>query len=171
MAYHKPSDIKAYKKEAANIASQIRKFHKKPDRALRNVFLITLLYPLLLIAWLVWAFLLRINDPVIYILSGAMLLLLVIFALRLLSFRRFYKLTDKNQENRDILMDAKNFTSKYDGFDISYSWDSIRCIRAFRHCILVLPEKESQNSVLLPVENLEDIRNFISENNIDVNII
>ena len=50
-------------------------------------------------------------------------------------------------------------------------WDQISCVRGFRYSIVFVPKDLKTRTIIAPVENLENIIKFLSENNIEIPVI
>ncbi|MBO4408467.1 MAG: hypothetical protein J5786_04255 [Clostridiales bacterium] len=171
MIYQQSGDKTAYAKEAANVMSQLRQLHGNPGGKLKNHFLIHLLYTIFVGIFVLASFGLALSYPGVAFIEGALLMLIFFFILRLSGFSKAHKQTVANQDGREIGLDAKGITSSRSGCSYSVTWENIRCIRKFRYTMLILPVNIRISAIILPVENFESVKNFITENGIDVQIL
>ena len=171
MVYQQAQDKGAYAKEAANIAAQMQKFHQAPKGKLGNHYLTHVLIALAMVIAVCGLMAWDPTKPVFCILTGALLILIILYFWRILMFKKTISMTVQSQGNRQVEIDSKGFTSSYDTHSVTYFWDGIQVIRAFRYSVLLLPKKPYLSGIILPIENFEQIKSFIEENHIQVEIL
>lgn len=171
MVYQQAKDKAAYAKEAANVAAQIQKLHKDPKGKLGNHFLAHILICLAMILAAIGLLAWNRTNPMFCGLVGACAVLIILYIWRIILFKKTISMTINSQGTRQVDIDQKGFTSLYDSHSVSYFWDGIRFIRVFQYSVLILPKKPYLSGIILPIENFEQIKSFVSENNIQVEIL
>lgn len=171
MVYQQAKDKAAYAKEAANVAAQMQKLHKDPKGKLENHFLVHILICLAMILAAIGLLAWDGTNPMFCGLVGALVILIILYIWRILLFKKSISMTINGQGNRQVDIDQKGVTSRYDTHSVSYFWEGIHFIRVFKFSVLILPKKPYLSGIILPIENFEQIKSFISENNIQVEIL
>ena len=170
MVYQQAKDKTAYAKEAANVAAQMQKLHRDPKGKLGNHYVAHILIAIAMIICVCGLLVWDRKNLMFCGLVGALSVLIILYIWRILVFKKTISMTAQSQSTRQADIDQKGFTISYDTHSVSYFWEGIKVIRAFRYSVLLLPKKPYLAGIILPIENFEQIKSFIEENHISVEI-
>ena len=108
---------------------------------------------------------------IIWFLIGGFAVLLPMIFFKFLSLNRTLKLMQSVPVESDFEYTIDGVGRKGPDYELKVSWNSLKCIRVSRYSIVFLPQGASIPVIYAPVENLEGLKDFMKENNIDITFV
>ena len=160
-------------KEMVNVAYLMRKLVKKPKRPLDNVRLRTTVILILIIV--VLAFLMFFGlvwrDSLFIFGAGLYLAATLIYSSRIFHMIKMEKNYLSLSRDRKTVLDEEGVSLTVNGeSSMKFYWNTFSVMRVFEHNIVCIPKDIKNLSMSFPIEDLEKIRQYIEEHNIDLEI-
>ena len=173
MEYIKSQNRREYIREVMSVSAQMGAVSKDPGKNIKDyrIMLIIIIVALILTEIGIASVAIMSKDILSAIVSGVILLLLVLYALRLGAYDKTFFMLLKNNEDRRLELDKEGVARTGSDQEVKVRWDGIRCIRVYKYSVLFLGKDVNTTPILAPVENLEGIESFLKENDIQIEII
>jgi len=173
MDYKKTRDPKAYARDIANLSSQISAIVRDPEGKVKDnlTFLIVYFFVLLLMGAGLAVYVAFTKELVVAVLLGMVILLVLFYLLKIFSFTKAIKLVMNLDEDSQVDCDSEGVIRNGSRQTLKVYWDSIRCIRVYKHAMIFIPKDPRTSAIVAPKENLPDVEDFLKENQIEMKII
>ena len=173
MEYQRSQNIKEYAREVVSNSAHIRMIAKNPQKPARdyitNLKLILLAMALVFIGLLILIFMSK--DILCAQLSGMFLTMIILYVVKIVSCGSTINAIVNSTEKARVELTPEGVIRTGEYQVIKVYWSSIRCMRVYKYSILFLGKDLKSTPIMAPVENLENFKAFIEENNIEVQVI
>lgn len=137
-----------------------------------NYFIICPVYLIVCTCLLIWILINSQGLSSLFIggTSGVMIAVIILMGIRYIQFLKVYY--------SELKIDDRHTTYKFTEKEIEYdnnknrkvfvAWESFQCMRTLKNGIFFIPKEKTGILVGLPIENLDSIIEFITENKIEI---
>jgi hypothetical protein len=171
MEYIKSNNRKKYGREYVSIMAKSKKIIKNPGMKLEDEYRILCLVifsdTILLLLFLSGAK----EFPVCAFLSGIWLVGLIILCIRLISFRKIMKPSKNKETHFEFDEEGVILSNKEKKVKLKVYWEDFQYLRVYKYSIAFLPNKEVGAPLVFPIENYENIMEFLEEHHIEMQVI
>ena len=177
MEYMRSNNRPAYVKEMVGLSFSIGKMIKDPKARIRNIAYAMpafIVFECVMTAYTVFMAFRFTNKHsiLIAVLIGILCVLILFYGLFILGyFLRYGSAKKLKAEDYYFDCEKEGITHHGPSMKLTVFWDQISCVRAFRYSIVFVPKDLKTRTIIAPVENLENITKFLSENNIEIPVI
>lgn len=162
---------KAYIKESINVALMRKRLMRKPERRIRDHFLIIPVWciasALILVALIQIS--LTDNSALYGVMIGCLLILEFFMLAKYISMVKLYRKAIK--KDRHLEFDFTTDGIEYDNHEnrkVSSTWDSFQCLKICKTGMFLIPKDETGFLYGFQIENRDEIEKFFLENEIDI---
>ena len=160
-------------KEMVNISCMLKGLIKNPKIAYKNHWMICIV--LLIVLCVIFAVLLPLGlmwqEAFLLILAGVYLMMIIIYIIRLINMNKVYKMYLNMSTDRKTVFEEDGVILKVPGVsDTKFYWESFQLARVFDHNIFFVPKDISIQPLSMPVERLDQLKQYMSENNVSMEI-
>ena len=177
MEYKKSQNKEKYRKEMLDIFCMSSRLVQDPNAKFSDLngkipILIVLEIMMIVLSFPMITSIIKHPVPSGYCFAFVVYSLIVLWGLYLGIYALRKKTIDKmKDDNRHFDLEPEGLCYiKPDGKDLRY-WYVYQAIRVFEYSMVFIPKKRGNACVIAPVENLENVTAFLSENNIDIPVI
>ena len=170
MEYIRSGNQKEYAKEGLSISTQLVRLIRNPQKKISNVYTGNYIMLVMLIAGFlfeIW-FTNRCYDFINICLLGIVFLLVLLYLVRSIRFAKYVKMAVEHADENVLELDTEGATRKSTKQILKVYWNSIQCIRVCRYSFVFVAKDETTYSIQAPIENLDNVLNFLRENNISI---
>ena len=177
MEYMKSNNRPAYVKEMVGLSFSIGKLVKDPKARIRNISYAMPAFIALecvMIAYTVFMAVLytKKHSVSLAVVIGILCVIILVYGLFILGYFARYGSAKKMKAEKYYFDCEKEGVTHYGpSMKLTIFWDQIQCVRTFRYSMVFVPKDLKTRSVIAPVENLENVTEFISANNIEIPVV
>ena len=161
-------------KEFINIICQYRRLVKNPFAHVRNFWNTYYIYSALTVL-LCGSFIKNIvkgnGDVLTMILTGALLFALVTWIIRIVNLHKMVKKVKGDTRKSKIVLDETGVGIEKEGSVLKVSWEKIKALREFDGIACFIANDVGEGIVSFSKKYLQQIEQYIKENEIDIQLI
>ena len=181
MEYVKSKNPEQYINEMVNVSFCCGKLVKDPKAEIKNVSVGITLMAICELALVVLAIpmtvaVVKSGQTSGFVFAGviyAFIFLYGLISIPLLLMRNARKKTWTMHKDDDRHFDCDKEGLSYitDSQKIVIYWKSLKAVRAFKYSMIFIPKDIKTKSILAPIENFDNVKAFLAENNIEIPVI
>ena len=170
MEFIRSENQKEYAREGVSVSTQISALIRNPQKKISNVYARNYILLAVLIAvflFEIW-FANRYYDFLNTCLTGALFITIILYLVKIVSFAKYVKMAVEHAGENVLELDTEGATRKSTKQILKVNWSNIQCIRVCRYSFVFVAKDALTYSIQAPIENLDNVLNFLRENNISV---
>ncbi|GEM_PF-3834042 len=161
--------------EMVNILCRMRRLIKNPRAKVDNSILLSTVLLIVLTAVFGCLVFLGImsRSVLIYVCAGFYLALIILYVKRVVIMHKTVKMMmDLSSSDRKVTLEKDGAVLKVSGVsDTKFYWSSFTLMRVFSHNIVFIPKDMNSQSLSLPIQDLDAVKQFMRENGVEMEMM